>query len=106
MNQSGDQHAILNRSALIRSRLRFARMTDHIRAILDTIREPFVVLDGNLQIRLANKSFCRTFHLSPKKINGKSVDTLGDGAWKTPALKSWLDAILDKHSNIPDFELE
>jgi len=97
--------SILDRSALIRSRLRFMRMTDHIRAILNTIREPFVVLDGGLRIRLANKSFCRAFHLSPKEVNGKSVNTLGDGAWKTPGLRIWLEAILDKRSNIPDFEL-
>jgi len=80
-------------------------MTGHIRAILDTIREPFVVLDGSLRIRLANKSFCRTFHLPPKKVNGKSVETLGNGAWKDPALRNWLEAILDKRSGIPDFEL-
>jgi len=97
---------VVDRSALNRSRLRFARMSDHIRAILDTIREPFVVLNGGLRIRLVNKSFCRTFQLSPKKIIGKSVDALGNGAWKTPALLTWLEAILDKRSEIPDFELD
>ena len=81
-------------------------MTGHIREILDTIREPFVVLDGGLRIRLVNKSFCRVFHLSPKKVRGKSVYTLGGGAWKTPELRAWLEAILDQRSNIPDFELD
>jgi diguanylate cyclase (GGDEF)-like protein/PAS domain S-box-containing protein len=95
-----------DRAALNRSRLRFARMSDHIREILDTIREPFVVLNGGIRIRLVNKSFCRLFHLSPKKINGRSVDELGGGAWKTPALKNWLEAILAQRSSITDFELE
>src|ERR1051325_4663589 len=93
----------LDRSALNRSRLRFARMSDHIRAILDTIREPFVVLDGGLRIRLVNKSFCRTFHLSPKDINGKRVDMLGDSAWKDPALLAWLEAVAAKRSDMVDF---
>lgn len=106
MLQTGLLATAIDRSALIRSRLRFARMTSHIRAILDTIREPFVVLDGSLRIRLANKSFCRTFHFLPKNVNGKSVYTLGDGAWKTPALRQWLESILDQRSNIPDFELD
>ena len=97
---------VFDRSALIRSRLRFARMVEHIRAILDTVREPFVVLDGSFRIRLSNKSFCRTFHVSPKQINGKSIDTLGDDAWKTPALRNWLGAALAKRSEIPDFEME
>lgn len=106
MGQHSDNHAVVDRGALLRSRLRFARMTGHIRAILDTIREPFVVLDGGLRIRLANKSFCRVFHFSPKEVNGKSVETLGNGAWKDSALRSWLEAILDKRSGIPDFELD
>ena len=106
MAPAGNPYAALDRAGLIRSRLRFSRMTSHIRSILDTIREPFVVLDGGLRIRLANKSFCRTFRLSSKNVRGKSVYMLGDGAWKTPALRTWLEAILDKHSNIPDFELD
>src|ERR1700687_4372149 len=96
----------LDKASHNRSRLRFARMSDHIRGILDTIREPFVILDGCLRIRLVNKSFCRTFHLSPKEINGKRVDMLGDGAWKTPALLDWLESILAKRSDIPDFEVD
>jgi len=97
--------SILDRSALIRSRLRFTRLTDSIRAILDTIREPFVVLDGTLRIRLVNKSFCRTFHLSPREINGSRIDSLGDGAWKDAALRHWLETVLNKRSNIADYEM-
>jgi diguanylate cyclase (GGDEF)-like protein/PAS domain S-box-containing protein len=97
---------VLDRSDRIRSRLRFARLSEHIRAILDTIREPFLVLDGNLRIHLVNKSFCRIFNLSPREINGRSVCTLGDGAWKTPALRQWMEAILNKRSEIPDFEVD
>ena len=97
---------VLDRSALIRSRLRFARMCDHIRAILNTVREPFVVLDGGLRIRLANEAFRQTFQLSSKEINGRCVDMLGDGAWKAHALRNWLDAILAKRFDIPDFEVD
>jgi diguanylate cyclase (GGDEF)-like protein/PAS domain S-box-containing protein len=96
----------IEQSALNRGRQRFARMVDHIRAILDTVREPFVVLDGRFRIRLSNKSFCKTFHVSPKEINGKSIDALGDGAWKTPALRTWLGTAIDQRSDIPDFEME
>src|SRR4029077_10730405 len=96
----------LDRAARNRSRLRFARMSDHIRSILDTIREPFLVLDGGLRIRLVNQSFCRTFQLSSQEIIGKSVDMLGDGAWKSLALRNWLETSLAKRSDIPDFEVE
>jgi diguanylate cyclase (GGDEF)-like protein len=65
-----------------------------------------VVLAGGLRIRLANKSFARTFLLSPKNIQGKTVDKLGKGAWTNPALREWLEAIMDKRSDIPDFELD
>jgi len=106
MVQYRDHTESSDRAALNRSRLRFARMSDHIRAILDTVREPFLVLDGGLRIRLVNKSFCRTFHLSPREINGRWVHTLGEGAWKSVALRKWLEAILANRSDIRDFEVE
>lgn len=96
----------LDRSALIRSRLRFVRLCDNIRGILDTVREPFVVLDENLRIRMANKSFCQTFGLSPKEINNQYIDALGKGAWKSPLLRIWLTEGFDHTSEPPDFELE
>jgi diguanylate cyclase (GGDEF)-like protein/PAS domain S-box-containing protein len=97
---------VVERSALIRCRRRFARMVTNIRSILDTVREPFVVLDGNLRVRLANKSFCRTFHVSAKEINGKSIEKLGRGAWKSLALRSWLSATLAKEADFPNFEMQ
>jgi hypothetical protein len=39
-------------------------------------------------------------------VNGKSVYTLGNGAWKSPELRAWLEAIMDKRSGIADFELD
>jgi len=98
--------SVLNREMLRRSRLRFVRMCDHIRAILDSVREPFTVLDGNLRIRLANKSFCRTFRLSPKQINGRCIHELGDGAWKDPALQKWLGAMHRRRTYSEDLEVE
>jgi diguanylate cyclase (GGDEF)-like protein len=87
-------------------RLRSGRMSEHLRAILDTTREPLLVLDGGLRIRMVNKAFCQTFRHSAVKANGRLLTRLGTGAWKSPALAVWLNRLKKKRLEIPDCELK
>jgi diguanylate cyclase (GGDEF)-like protein len=76
-----------------------------MRAILDAIREPFIVLDARLHIRLANQSFCQTFQVEAKNVLGEHIRGLGADAWGSPALTRWLTAFVAKRSEIPTFEM-
>src|SRR4051812_9751037 len=51
------------------------------RAIVDTIREPLLVLDNDLRVVLASRSFYMTFKMAREDVQGRSVFELGDGQW-------------------------
>jgi chemotaxis protein methyltransferase CheR len=63
-------------------------------AIVNTVREPLVVLDQDLRVIAASRSFYRTFQVSPKDTEGKLLYELGDGVWDIPKLRSLLEKIL------------
>jgi PAS domain-containing protein len=51
---------------------------DLAEAIVDAIREPLLVLDPDLRVIAASRSFYRTFAVTPRKTEGRVVFTLGD----------------------------
>ena len=60
-------------------------------AIVDTVREPIVVLDQDLRVIVASRSFYRTFKVSPEDTEGKLLYELGDGEWDIPKLRLLLE---------------
>lgn len=75
-------------------------------AIVDTVREPFVVLDEDLRVIAASRSFYRTFTVSPDETRGKLLYELGEGEWNTPKLRALLGNILPEHGAMEDCEVE
>jgi two-component sensor histidine kinase len=75
-------------------------------AIVDTVREPFVVLDEDLRVIAASRSFYRTFTVDPRDTQGKLLYELGDGVWNTPKLRTLLGKILPEHGSMDDCEVE
>jgi two-component sensor histidine kinase len=76
------------------------------RAIVDTVREPFVVLDEDLRVIAASRSFYRTFAASPVSTQGKLLYDLGDGEWNTPKLRLLLGRVLPEQGAMEDCEVE
>ena len=56
-------------------------------AIVDTIRDPLLVLDQNLRVVAANRAFYQTFKLSRQDIRGQPIYGLGNGQWDIPELR-------------------
>jgi two-component system CheB/CheR fusion protein len=75
-------------------------------AIVDTMHSPLLVLTANLQVRMANKAFYRTFRLTAEKTEGNFIYELGDNAWEIPSLREHLNDVLAKKSNFKEFELK
>jgi chemotaxis protein methyltransferase CheR len=73
---------------------------------LDSIREPLVVLDFNLKVVKANRSFYRTFNVKPDETEGILIYDLGNGQWNIPKLRELLEDILPQNSLFHDFEVE
>ncbi len=74
--------------------------------IVDTVREPLLILDATLRVRSANRAFYNTFQVVPKETEGRLIYELGNGQWDIPDLRTLLEDIVPKSSNFEDFELE
>src|SRR5690349_9405150 len=75
-------------------------------AIVDTVREPLVVLDDALRVVVASRSFYRAFAVTPEDTEGRFFYELGTGQWNIPALRELLTAIIPHHTTIEEFEVE
>ena len=75
------------------------------RAIVDTVREPLLVLDPDWQVVSANDGFYRAFPLAPEAVEGRSLFELGNGQWDDPELRSRLAEVLPQDHAFRDFEL-
>ena len=78
---------------------------DYAISIVETVREPLLVLDGDLIVRTANRSFYRDFRVAPEETEGRPIYELGDGLWDIPRLRYLLETILPKDSHFEDFEV-
>ena len=62
--------------------------------IVDTVREPVLVLDQELRVIAANRSFYSVFKVSAEDTQGRPLYALGDGQWDIPQLRLLLEEIL------------
>ncbi len=74
--------------------------------IVDTVREPLLILDATLRVQSANRAFYQKFHVSPAETEGRLIYELGNGQWDIPDLRTLLEDIVPKSSVFDDFELE
>ena len=74
-------------------------------AVVETIREPLLVLDDDLVVRVANPAFYETFRTSPDETIGVSLYELGNGQWDIPALRRLLEEIVPEDAAVEDFEV-
>jgi chemotaxis protein methyltransferase CheR len=75
-------------------------------AIVDTVREPLIVLDGELNVVVGSRSFYRAFDVTPQETEGRPLCQLGNGQWDIPALRKALAEVIPHHTTIEEFEVE
>src|SRR5213596_684971 len=74
--------------------------------IVDTVREPLLILDTTLRVQSANRAFYQTFHVSAEETENRLIYELGNGQWDIPDLRTLLEDVVPKSSVFNDFELE
>jgi chemotaxis protein methyltransferase CheR len=74
-------------------------------AIVDTVRDPLLVLDQNLCVVTASRAFYRTFGLT-QDIRSRPIYSLGDEQWDIPELRLLLEAVGSQHAVIEAYEVE
>jgi two-component sensor histidine kinase len=75
-------------------------------AIVDTVREPLLVLDKDLRVLAASRSFYSAFQVVPSITQGQLLYELGDGQWDIPELRVLLERIVPEHGVMEDYEVE
>lgn len=73
--------------------------------IVETVREPMLVLDGQLRVRTANDSFYFSFGVVKGETEGRLLYDLGNRQWDIPALRKLLEEILPRQSSFNDYEV-
>ncbi len=74
-------------------------------AMVDTVRDSLLVLDGDLRVVSASRSFYSTFQTTAAETLGRKVYDLGSGEWNNPALRDLLDRIVPEHGVMDHFEV-
>lgn len=90
-------------------REQFTNVTDACalaQGIVDTVREPVIVLDKALRVIAASRSFYSAFEVSPEETQGKLLYALGDGQWDIPKLRLLLEQIIPEHGVMENYEVE
>jgi PAS domain S-box-containing protein len=79
---------------------------EYAESIVDTVREGLVVLDANLRVISANRSFYETFKVKPGETEGQRLYDLGNRQWDILKLRELLEEILPRDTTFDNYEVE
>ncbi|HXE95584.1 MAG TPA: ATP-binding protein [Dongiaceae bacterium] len=79
---------------------------EYAESIVETVREPLVVLDSHLKILTANHSFYDTFKVMPGETIGQFIYELGNGQWDIPRLRVLFEEILPNDTAFNGYEVD
>jgi two-component system CheB/CheR fusion protein len=96
--------ANINQRIITDAAMKQARMLAE--GIVDTVREPLMVLDGGLKVVSASRSFYQRFKVGEKETVGKLIYDLGNRQWDIPDLRKLLESILPESHSFDDFAVE
>jgi two-component system CheB/CheR fusion protein len=97
--------ALVDTDALKRSLEEARRAFNYASAIVETVREPLVVLDSGLHVVTANQAFYGAFQISAEEVEKRAIFDLEHGAWNIPDLRKLLERILPGNAHFSDFKL-
>ena len=97
--------SLIDIDAIKRSQTELQGALSYTQAIIETMREPLVVLDGDVRVLSTNKSFCDTFKVHASDIKDKLLYEIVGRQWDNPDLRKLLGEILPKKNYFNDFEL-
>ena len=75
-------------------------------AIVNTVPEPFLILDQSFHVLAASRSFLEAFKVDAAETQGQLLFALGDGQWNIPALRHLLETIIPDRVAMDNFEVE
>ena len=79
---------------------------DYAEGMIETVREPLVVIDRDLRIQRATPAFYNTFLVSREETEGRLLYDLGNGQWNVPRLRELIGDALFRNRAFQDFEVK
>ncbi|MBU0993083.1 MAG: PAS domain-containing protein [Proteobacteria bacterium] len=93
----------LDVTPIVLSEQKLNDMKNVAESIVETLREPLLVLNGQLRVLSTNRSFYRLFESNSHDTIGKHVYELGNGQWDIPELRKLLEDILPHNTSFEDY---
>jgi PAS domain S-box-containing protein len=78
----------------------------HFESVVETIREPLLVLTADLNVISANQSFYEAFKVTPEETEGQFIYSIGNHQWDIPALRKLLEEIIPQNTHFNNFEVD
>jgi two-component system CheB/CheR fusion protein len=75
-------------------------------SIVNTVREPLIILNSELKVISANTSFYRVFQTKPEEMENKPLFLIGNHQWSIPKLKRLLEGVLREDTHFEDFKVD
>ncbi len=75
-------------------------------SVLNTVREPLLILDRDLKVVSGSRSFYEFFKVKPEETVGQLIYDLGNHQWDIPKLRELLEDILPQKANFDNYEVE
>ena len=91
--------------AIKRRELEIEAARSYAVSIVETVRQPLVILDVELRVRTANRAFYQAFRLSPPEVEGKLIYALSGGRFHSPRLRNLLEEVLPKSMHSEDYAI-
>ena len=82
------------------------KLQEYSESIVNTVREPLIVLDQDLRVVTVSRSFCEVFKVNPEETVGQLIYDLGNKQWDIPKLRELLEDILSQKATFDDYEVE
>ncbi len=77
----------------------------HAEAIVETVRQPLVTVDGSFRVRSANPAFCSLFQTSPEAVQGREIFELPGAGWDVLALRKLLEEVIPSNGIVEQYAL-
>ena len=78
----------------------------YFKNIFNTVRDAILILDENMKVLSANRSFFSIFKVDSANTIGALLYDLGNGQWNIPSLRMLLEDILPKNDTVDDYEIK
>ena len=104
--QASNEELLVVNAELQQRNAQLQEARDFADAIVETIREPLLVLDADLRVQRANRAFYQCFQVEPAETERRRIFELGDGQWNILALRTLLEDLLPTNNSFVDYEVE